>query len=533
MGIFISAEKTAECVVIAVFIASAMLVSGFKILSVLQSCGYGGKKLLKWCARKNNMTYSRLCLLCLAQALSCAVIGLCFSFTGFWAGIISLAAYLIFYPLYIYADNKVALRCPASLTPRFKRLLAVCWLVFAIIAYFAVTLLNFADFVWGNAAFSYLRYVPLAVLPVLLPALCCLGNLITKIYETPKNRTYIRRAKAKLAGSEIKVIGITGSYGKTSVKNILSAMLSEKYKVLATPRSYNTPIGVALTVNSSDLGAYDYLVAEMGARNRGDIAELCDICPPEYSIITGICPQHIETFKTLDNIISAKGEILLATKKKAYVAPDAAEYFKNYSVDKADCDCVKDVVADCTGTEFTLCLGIEERRVKCKLLGAHSAKNIGLCASLAYDLGVPFDDICKAVEKLGFVEHRLQLIENNGVYILDDGYNSNVVGAAAAVETLKTFGGRKIAVTPGLVELGVLDEKENAALGEKLVGLDKVILVGETLVGYVLDGYLAAGGDKEKIVKAESLAAAQDILKDYLQKGDAVLFLNDLPDIYN
>lgn len=269
MGIFISAEKTVECVVIAVFIASAMLVSGFKILSVLQSCGYGGKKLLRWCARKNNMTYSRMGLLALAQALSCAVIGLCFSFLGSWAGIVSLAAYIIFYPLYIYADNKVALRCPASLTPRFKRLLAVCWLVFAIVAYFIITLLNFADFVWANAQFSYLRYVPLAVLPLLLPLLCCLANLLTKVYETPKNRSFVKRAKSKLAASDIKVIGITGSYGKTSVKNILAAMLGEKYGVLATPRSYNTPIGIALTVNSSDLGSYDYLVAEMGARNRG------------------------------------------------------------------------------------------------------------------------------------------------------------------------------------------------------------------------------------------------------------------------
>ncbi|MGN0813892.1 MAG: Mur ligase family protein [Candidatus Coproplasma sp.] len=533
MGIFVSPAKTAECVVIAVLFAVAMLLTCAKPLGILQSCGYSGKKLMRWAKKKNNLTFERYCLLALCCALCTAVISLCFSFAGEWAAVIGLAAYVIFYALYIVADSRLTLRSPATLTPRFMRLMAVVWLVCAIAAYIIVTLLNFADYCWGNAVFTTLRYLPLCILPVLSLPLVCLANLISKLYETPRNRSYIKKAKAKLAGSDIKIIGITGSYGKTSAKNILTAMLSQKYRVLSTPRSHNTPLGVSLTVNDNDLENYDILIVEMGARHVGDVAELCAICPPDYSVITGICPQHLESFGTVENIIKAKGEILTATKNCTVIAPDCYEDFAAYDVNKIKGDCVKDIVATCKGTQFTLCIGGEEQRVSTKLLGAHSAENIALCAACAAQLGVSLTQISKAVEELDFVEHRLQLIESNGVHILDDGYNSNVKGAAAAVEVLNSFEGRRIVVTPGLVELGVLDEDENRALGARLVGLDWVILVGDTLVGFVKEGYVSAGGDASKLILVPSLVAAQDKLKDIIQKGDAVLFLNDLPDMYN
>lgn len=533
MGIFVSPAKTAECVIIAAVFAVGMLVTSAKPLGILQSCGYSGAKLLRWAKKKNNLTFERHCLLALCCALCSAVLSLCFSFAGEWAAVIGLAPYVVFYALYVVADSRLTLRSPATLTPRFKRLMAAVWLVCAIAAYVLVTLVNFADCCWGNAVFTALRYVVLSVLPVLLLPLVCLANLLTKLYETPLNRSYIKKAKQKLAASDIKVIGITGSYGKTSAKHILSAMLAEKYRVLATPRSHNTPLGVSLTINNNDLSEYDILIVEMGARNVGDIAELCAICPPDYSIITGICPQHLESFSTIENIIKAKGEILVATKNCAVIAPDCFDYFSGYAVEKIKGDCVKDINATCKGTEFTLCVDGEERRAFTKLLGAHSAENIGLCAACAARLGVSAEQIVHAVGELDFVEHRLQLIQSNGVNILDDGYNSNVKGAAAAVDVLKLFEGRKIVVTPGLVELGVLDAEENRALGARLVGLDCVILVGDTLVGYVREGYLSAGGDASKLLSSPSLVAAEGELKKIIQKGDAVLFLNDLPDIYS
>ena len=532
MGIFISVWKTVECVLIALAFASFLTVISLKPIGMMQACGYKGGKLFAWLRRKNNLAQSRLNLLAFASLLACAVISLCFYFLGKWSALIGLAAYLIFFILYIYSDAKVALKSPATPTPRFKRLAIAFWLICAVLVYIAVTLLNFADFVWAQSLFSSLKYSVLALFAPLVYPLVCLANCVTLIYEIPKNKSYIRKAKEKLAASNIKVVAITGSYGKTTVKNLLCSMLESKYKVLATPRSYNTPLGIARTVNGANLDDYDILIAEMGARNVGDIAELCAICPPEYSAVTGICSQHLESFKTIENVVMAKGEIIPATKNKCYIANDCYDYFKDNGGAIEKCDCVSGVIADGTGTAFTLTLGGDARMVKTKLLGAHSAYNIGLCASIAFELGLSLDEIVQVIPTLNFVEHRLQLIESNGVNILDDGYNSNVVGARAALDVLKTLSGKKIVVTPGLVELGVLEESENMALGAQLVGLDRVILVGETLVTAVKAGYLENGGDSEKLSQVPTLAAAQDVLKGIIEKGDSVLFLNDLPDIY-
>ncbi|MDE6557793.1 MAG: UDP-N-acetylmuramoyl-tripeptide--D-alanyl-D-alanine ligase [Clostridia bacterium] len=531
---FINWQTTLECVLIAAVFASFLTLISFKPLGILQGFGYKCGKLMGWAGRKNNLTQARFSLLALATVLSSAVISLCFGFAGaHWAGVIGLAAYLIFFTLYLCADARKSIKGTATLTPRFKRLLVAVWFTFAVLIYLAVTLLNFAEHVWGNSLFASLKYCALSAFPLAILPLLCLANIITLIWEAPINRSFVKKAESKLAGAQIKVVGITGSFGKTSAKNILGKMLSKKYKVLLTPSSFNTPLGIARTVNGNDLNDYDVFIAEMGARHKGDIAELCGICKPDYSLITGICPQHLESFKTVENIVAAKGEIITGTANTCFIAGSCFDYFKDMAGSTAVCDCVFDVVADCTGTEFTLKLGGESKRVKTKLLGAHCADNIGLCAQAAYAMGVELDKIAEAVEELEFTEHRLQLIESNGVNILDDGYNSNVVGAKAAVGVLRTFGGKKIVVTPGLVELGILEESENKALGGELVGLDYVILVGETLVKAVGEGYTEAGGDPEKLKVVPSLAAAQDVLKDILEKGDCVLFLNDLPEIYS
>lgn len=528
---FISVPKTIECVLLAVVFA--LLYSGcfFRTLGVLQSSGYSGARFFKWSLKKSNRAYGRQLLLTLLCALSCAVISLCFSFAGEWAAIIGFAGFVIFFIVYIWADNKVALKVPVSFTPRFKRLIAVVVLLNAILSYLAICLLNFADAVWGNLVFNHLRYCALAIFPLLMFPVTMLANLIDKIYEIPRNKSFVRKARKKLSLSDIQVVGITGSYGKTSCKNILKSILSEKYRVLSTPASHNTPLGLALAINNNDLNNFDVFVAEMGARHVGDIAELCEICPPNLAVITGICPQHLESFKTLENIVKAKGEILNGGAE-AVIAPECFELFKGYSGVKHCADCVSDVVSDCNGSRFLLTLGGKTVPAETKLLGKHAVENIAISALAAYNLGMDVEEIASAISKVEYIEHRLQLIKSGGVNILDDGYNSNVKGASAALEVLKSFGGGKIVVTPGLVELGVLEESENARLGAQLVGLDRVILVGETLITPVKEGYLENGGDPEKLKIVPTLAAAQEELKTILKDGDTVLFLNDLPDIY-
>ena len=532
MGIFISVPKTVECVAVALALALSLCACAYKQTGVLQSSGYSNGKYFAWVKKKGNLAFQRLVFLAMLCALSSALIALVFSFAGEWSAVISLVAYIVFFVLYLFADKKLALRSEVTPTARFKRLYTVLFLVLAICSYILVTLLNFADEVWGNEIFSYMRYVPLSVMPILLIPLIMLANAIAKIYEVPHNKKFIRLAKKKLASSKIKVIAITGSYGKTTTKNILYSILSKKYRVLTTPRSHNTPIGIALALNNANLDDYDIFIAEMGARHLGDIAELCEICPPDVSLITGICGQHLETFLNFQNIVKAKGEILPATKDKTIIADDAYELFADFNYNKVNCIVPTDIKCDKSGTEFTLNLGGEKRRVKSKLLGEHSAYNIAISAQASFEVGMSIDEISSAIPEIDYIEHRLQLIENGGVNILDDGYNSNVKGARSALKVLKYFDGRKIVVTPGLVELGVLEEEENTALGKELVGFDLVILVGDTLVKFVENGYKAGGGDMGKIKIKTSIFEAQEELKGFLHAGDTILFLNDLPDIY-
>lgn len=532
MWIFVSVPKTIECLAAALTLAALSCVAVYRQVGVLQSCGYDNKKYFGWLKKKGNLSFQRYVFLALTCALSSAFIAAAFSFTGERAAVISLSGYAVFYTIFFFADKRTTLRSFVTFTPRCKRLFAAIFFVYAVVAYLIATLLNFADVVWGNRIFSLLKYVPLGLLPLCALHLLAFANSVCKIYETPRNGKYIAAAKVKLVSSNVKVIAITGSYGKTTVKNILYSLLSKKYRVLTTPRSHNTPLGIALALNNSDLSKYDFFIAEMGARHVGDVAELCEICPPDYSLITGLCPQHLETFLTFQNIVKAKGEILTATKRAAFIADDAYDLFADYACAKKRCASVKDIVSDKDGTAFTLTLGGESRRVCTKLLGEHSARNVALAAEAAFAAGMTADEIAAAVPEIDYIEHRLQLIKSGGVNILDDGYNSNVSGARAALGVLRLFDGRKIVVTPGLVELGVLEEEENVSLGKELVGFDFVVLVGDTLVRFVEKGYLSGGGERERIKVLPTLAAAQEELKGYLQTGDTVLFLNDLPDIY-
>ena len=187
-----------------------------------------------------------------------------------------------------------------------------------------------------------------------------------------------------------------------------------------------------------------------------------------------------------------------------------------------------------TCTEFTLCAGGKEIFVSTKLLGGAAVENIALAARLCRELGMTAEEIAAGIAKLQPVPHRLQLIENGGAYILDDGYNCNAVGAKQALAALGRFAGRKCVVTPGIIECGVLEEGINGELGAEIARLapDMVILVGDTLVGAVKEGYKAAGGDEKKLSVVQDLQGAQKLLGEWVGKGDAVLFLNDLPDVY-
>lgn len=537
MDVF-SLTNTLEYAGLSLVLAALMLICSLKLTAILQQCGYRNKKAFHWYRRKDNMLFQRYLLLSMMLFLTSGLIGICFAFTGEAAAHrLALAPFLFFCPLFFFVDKKYALKVPVKETERLKRLALVYYFILAVVIYLLVAVINVIVYLADAELLSIWRYIPLTFLPLAIPFLLFAANAADGVYERAQNKKYATHAREKLQKSGAIKIGITGSFGKTSVKNILDAMLSEKYTVLSTPASYNTPMGIARCVNEYAGEGYEIFIAEMGARSRGDIAELCELVSPQYALLTGVCGQHLETFGSVENVLATKSEIVAGTAEGGAIFIGEDENTLKIESDGkrelvfiGDKNCA-DIVCDKTGTTFSFAYDGREFRLHTKLLGRHAARNIALAAALALKLGVSDEQIIAACEKLDYVPHRLEVIPG-AVTVIDDSYNANVKGVAEAIEVLKTFDGEKTVVTPGIVELGILEEQANGALGALLVGLDHVILVGDTLVGAVKNGYLEAGGDADKIQIVPTLDAARSALTSVLHAGDTVLFLNDLPDVY-
>lgn len=501
-----------------------------RLAGILQQSGYSGKSFLKWYFRKGNIQRKRISLLALALFLLTALFAVCFSFVGYpWANLIAVIPWVGLLQLYLYSERKYALKVPMKYTPRSTRLL-VAHVIFDIILSGGIGIgLAAASVAINLRWFYYLWFLPLSVFPLLLPFTLVCSNSIMTLYEIPHNKRFVRRAGKVLAESKCVKVGITGSYGKTSVKHFAAQMLGVKFKVISTPASYNTPMGIARTIKEQGLDC-DIFLAEMGARHTGDIKELCDLVSPAYGVVTGVCEQHIETFGSLEAIKKEKG-VLSERAETVVLGATVADFPAKNALREGTDFSVQDLVCSSEGFSFRLHINGQDVPIKTRLLGRSAAEDVALAAALCYALGMTPAEIAFAADSLEPVPHRLEKIEANGLVILDDSYNSNIEGAKNAVETLRLFEGRKVVVTPGLVELGQLEESLNEVLGAQLTGLD-VILVGETLVLPVRRGYLAAGGDESRLKIVPTLQKAQEILSKELKDGDCVLFLNDLPDIY-
>ena len=524
-------------IIASVVCAVIFCISTENLLGAMQQSGYKSNTFLRWLRRKGNMQFNRLCVLALCLALSTAVTSLCFSFVGKTGALfISAAPFLTLWLVYYLADAKYALKVKLVRTRRVNRLRAVYLFLSACISYIFIAALTFLSKLNGSDLYALIAYVPFAITPVLLPFILCLSNALIGGFENARNKKFVIRAGQVLNERKILRVGIVGSYGKTSVKNILKTLLSEKYAVVATPESYNTPVGIAKTVFSPEFEKGEVFIAEMGARKSGDIKELCALVKPDYAIFTGVCAQHISTFGSLENVFKEKSEILYSGAK-VVCGEELQSRVKEARIEENAVfvsGLVKGAQLAATGTEFTLCLGGEEIDVQTKLLGNMAVENVALAATLAFEMGMTTEEIASGIKKLEQIPHRLQLIENNGVYVLDDGYNCNPRGATEAIAALTRFPNRKCIVTPGIVECGVLEEEINGKLGAEIAaaGLDKIILVGDTLVGAVKSGYVAAGGDEEKLTVVKTLDSAKVALAEWIGVGDCVLFLNDLPDVY-
>lgn len=524
--------------------------ASLKFLLVMQQSGYHGKRYFKWLASPETPYMSRLMLLCLLGLLFFCLLNTCFLsvLDATIASYIGFLSYGLFTGLYINSERSVNAKVPLKTTKRLVRLNITFIIVLILFTFGLIVLTNFIAYSIGDEVVGLLRYAPICLIPLIMPFLLFTAFCINEPFERLIRKSIVAKATAKLNSSDIIRIGITGSFGKTSVKEILNTVLSQKFRVLSTPASYNTPMGIALTVKGLD-STHDVFIAEMGARNKGDIKELADMIKPDYGVLTGINNQHLESFGSLEAIKNTKYELFNGSKKLSagFFSSDsdgARELFNRYDGEKysAGTSCennfvyASDITTDEKGMSFMLRIS-DEQPVKCStvLLGKHSVSNICLAAAVAYKLGLSPEEIAAGVNRIPALKHRLELLPNNkNIIIIDDSYNSNEDGTRAAMEVLDTFKGRKIVLTPGLVELGKMENVVNLEFGKRLARhADLVIVIGKHNAEMLISGLTDGGFKKENILFAKSLNKGNAILNGIVKEGDVVLFENDLPDNYS
>lgn len=524
-----------------------------KFLHIMQLETYKGNQYISWLWKNANVTFNQDILFSTAMILM------------FFALILALplkvpfAIFLILFSAYCIYDlipgEKVKEKKKLVYTHRLIRLLITSLFIISlevvtlVFVLFLVQLSNLNQVGVYNIYFS--GVVSLLLFNIIMPINIYIANIINYPIEFLVQLKFKNLAKRKLKGFEnLKVIGITGSYGKTSTKNFLNTILSEKYKVLMTPASFNTPMGLCKVVNNQLNSEHEILIAEMGARYTKDIKELCDLVKPSIGIITSIGPQHLETFKSIENIIKTKFELIDSLPENGLAVLNADNEYcmgalENVKVkkslfgtnnDKADIF-AWNIKYSSEGTSFEV-RDNKGNQIECntKLLGKHNVDNILAAISVALELGMTFEEIKNGIQKLEPVEHRLQIVPTtNGVTVIDDAFNSNPIGSKMALDVLKTFtSGQKIIITPGLVELGSEEKLHNIEFGKNIAEVcDKVILVGEKRTAPIKKGLVESGYLRKNIVIVKNLDEATIKLGQFIKPGDIVLFENDLPDNYN
>lgn len=361
---------------------------------------------------------------------------------------------------------------------------------------------------------------------------------------------YEQKAKNKLKSmTSLKIVGITGSYGKTSCKNILADILNVRYNALPTPKSLNTFNGLMITINNKLSKFDDIFIAEMGAYVTGEIHRLCELVNPKYGIITTIGTAHLETFGSRENIQKGKMELIEYLPRDGVGVLNADDPMqKSYKlknkckilwigIDDKDVDISADnIKCSGTGTTFEATFKGDKNKYKfeTKLLGRHNVYNILSALALGYEFGVSIKDLQLGVKKVRPIEHRLEMKKIGNFYQIDDAYNSNPVGAKSALDVLEMMNGDKVVVTPGMVELGDSEEELNKEFGKQIASVaDKVILIGKNRTKPIYEGLLEKGYNEKNIYILNDVREAYTILNTLKNKKDLyALFENDLPDTY-
>lgn len=510
---------------------------------LLQQAGYGGARYVSVLKEKQKEKPRKreavFCFLLVFGLIFPLVFGKNFRF--FYAAAAGLI-FSLFISLFKKADKKKKAKLPLTYTPRVWRLFIACatlsllfhlgsaWGLFYLYSRVSGTWKNLAGgtliVLWSLAGIFSER--------ALAGVNACISPLEKRI-----NARYLKKAKKTLDAFTGIKIGITGSFGKTGVKEILKSVLSVRYRVTATPASFNTPLGVARTVNAGLTG--DVFLCEMGARKAGDISELCALVKPTMGVLTGINRQHLESFGSVSAIEDGKYELFSSLPADGVgffnvATAGAKRLFDRYGGEKyavageGACLTAVDVRTGEDGVAFTLIKGKESVACAMPLLGTGAVENACLSAAVAVKLGLTLSEIAWGLSLVKPVPHRLELKKGKGLTVIDDGYNANETGAHAALDTLSLFQGRKVVITPGIVEGGADAYDVNKSLGLAIAkAADVLVITAKVNKDALSGGYLFGGG---KVLYTLKNTRDQSALKAILKEGDVVLFENDLPDVY-
>lgn len=501
-------------------------------IQMLQQNSYRNERYKKWLKQNNEYTTM--------PRMACMIMGLLMvsTFAPFrWFVVLKVIFIIV---LVVLSMNLLKAKYKHSLvfTKRVWRLLSAELLLILILAVL-YSRLEMRAIAFVCVAFSAFSYV-----------VTILTNWLLKPIENAINNSYLNDAKRILSQMpDMKIIGITGSYGKTSTKHYLERILSEHFSVLMTPGSYNTPMGVTRTVREMLKPYNEVFIVEMGAKNVGDINEICKLVNPQMGIITAVGPQHLESFKDIKNVQKTKFELVDALPTDGFaVLNNDFEYVANRDVDNVPVKryaMSKDIQADyyaedvkysASGTTFTIVGEGKRIELTTKLIGECNISNLMGAVIIAMKLGVPEHKIQYAVSRIAQVEHRLNVKRApNGVTIIDDAFNSNPDGSRMALDVLGSMtDGKRIVITPGMIELGDKQDYYNEKFGEHIAETcDIAIIVGQYNRESIARGVKLKGWkENEQLIIVDTFNEAQAILTKIAKKGDTVLYENDLPDTY-
>ena len=445
-----------------------------------------------------------------------------------------------------YLIRKIAkteqVKKPLVITARVKRLIVTTSILYLI----PISLM------FINNSLIYTAFMILGLMTYFNYYVLLFAKFINKPVEKCVYRHFYKLATNKLYNSRCEVIGITGSYGKTSSKNILGDILNVKYMALKTPRNLNTEYGLMITINNHMDKFDEFFIAEMGAYQKGEIKTLCDMVKPKYGILTKIGTAHLESFGSEKNIEDTKFELIESLPEDDGIAilnmddekqsfHDIKNICKKIWIGITDNEAdVRAINIKCTnkGSNFDIIFKGDKNKYhfETKLLGNNNIYNILASVALGRELGMTIEELQTGVRKVNKIEHRLELKQIGNIYMIDDAYNSNPVGAKGALDVLDMMDGTKVVVTPGMIELGEKQDEYNYEFGKQIAKVaDYTILVGEKITKSIYQGLLAEDYDEEKIIVINDVKKAFDIINGLKseKKDIYALFENDLPDSYN